>query len=40
MKVRLIVLAAIVLVFVGVSGCGGSDSLSGRPGMLYFYLDT
>jgi hypothetical protein len=40
MKMRSVVLIAVVLVVVGVSGCSGSDSLNGRPGMLYFYLDT
>jgi len=40
MKARLTLLALVLLVVVGVIGCGGSDSLSGRAGMLYFYVDT
>lgn len=40
MKMRIVILLVLMLVFVGGSGCGGSDSLSGRAGMLYFYADT
>ncbi len=40
MKTRFAILAVIALVMVGLSGCGSSDSLSGRTGMLYFYSDT
>ncbi len=40
MRMRFVILIAVALVVTGVSGCSGSDSLNGRPGMLYFYLDT
>ena len=40
MKARFIILAALLLILVGAIGCGDSDSLSGQPGMLYFYADT
>ena len=40
MKVRLLILIVVALLIVGMTGCGGSDSLSGRSGMLYFYADT
>ena len=40
MKARFIILAAIALLIVGMTGCGSSDSLSGQSGMLYFYSDT
>lgn len=40
MKARSIILLAILLILVGAAGCGGSDSLNGQPGMLYFYSDT
>lgn len=40
MKARFIILIAMVLVISGVSECGNSEGLSGRPGMLYFYSDT
>jgi hypothetical protein len=40
MKVRFIILTTIVLLMVVLAGCGSTDSLSGRAGMLYFYSDT
>lgn len=40
MKARLFVLTIVLLAGVALGGCGGSDSLSGRTGMLYFYADT
>jgi hypothetical protein len=40
MKTQFIILTVAVLLIVGVPGCGDSDGLSGRPGMLYFYADT
>jgi hypothetical protein len=39
MSRRLIFLAVVGLLMLGLSACGGSESLSGRPGMLYFYSD-
>ena len=40
MKSRFTLLIAIALLVVSLAGCGGSESLSGRTGMLYFYSDT
>jgi hypothetical protein len=40
MKARLIFLTVVLTAVVGVTGCSGSDNLSGRAGMLYFYIDT
>jgi len=40
MKVRFIILTTIVLLMVVLAGCGSTDSLNGRAGMLYFYSDT
>jgi len=40
MKRHFTILIALVVIVAVMSGCGGSDSLSGRVGMLYFYADT
>jgi len=40
MKLRFILLIAIAVLVVSLAGCGGSESLSGQAGMLYFYSDT
>lgn len=44
MKIRFVVLGIIILAVAGLivytQFLSGDDSLSGRPGMLYFYSDT
>lgn len=40
MRRRLVFLIVVGLLMLGLSACGGSEGLSGRNGMLYFYSDT